>query len=85
MDKAKAEQKTNVWVYQCDERLKTQDEGSTRLAYTGLLGGLEHLKIKTSLIDKKFASVMVECVITWFTCAGWVFVKLIILLFIINR
>jgi len=29
----------------CDERLKTKSEGSTRLAYTGLHGGLEHLNI----------------------------------------
>jgi hypothetical protein len=35
---------------------------STRLAYTGLLGELEHLKIKTRLIDEKFASVMGEYV-----------------------
>ncbi len=47
----------------CYERLKTKGEESTRLAYTGLLGGLEHLKIKTRLIDEKFASVMGECVI----------------------
>ena len=39
----------------CDERLKTQDEESTRLAYTGLIGELEHLKTKTRLIDEKFA------------------------------
>jgi hypothetical protein len=38
-------------------------EGSTRLAYTGLHGGLEHLKIETRLIDERFASVMGECVI----------------------
>jgi hypothetical protein len=31
---------------------------STRLTYTGLLGGLEHLKIGTRLIDEMFASVM---------------------------
>ena len=31
----------------CDERLKTKAEESTRLTYTGLLGELEHLKIKT--------------------------------------
>jgi hypothetical protein len=37
-------------------KLKT----STRRAYTGLLGELEHLKIKTRLIDEKFASVMGE-------------------------
>ncbi len=47
----------------CDERLKTKDEESTRLTHTGLLGELEHLKIKTRLIDEKFASVMGECVI----------------------
>jgi hypothetical protein len=34
----------------------------TRLKYTGLIGELEHLKIKTRLIDEKFASVMV-CVL----------------------
>ena len=43
------------------ERLKTKAEGSTRLAYTGLLGGLELLKIETRFIDE-FASVMGECV-----------------------
>ena len=41
-----------------DERLKTKDEESTRLIYTGLFGDLEHLKIKTRLIDEMFASVM---------------------------
>ncbi len=46
-----------------DERLKTKTEESTRLVYTGLLGELEHLKIKTRLIDEKFASVRGECVI----------------------
>ncbi len=47
----------------CDERLKSKDEGSTRLTYTGFRGGLEHLKIETKLIDKRFASVKGECVI----------------------
>ena len=46
-----------------DERLKTKVKELTRLAYTGLLGGLEHLKIETRLIDEKFAIVMSECVI----------------------
>jgi hypothetical protein len=34
-------------MYECrwDERLETKDEGSTLLVYTGLRGGLEHLKI----------------------------------------
>ena len=36
---------------------------STRLAYTGLLGGLEHLKIETRLINERFASVKGECVL----------------------
>jgi len=48
---------------QCDERLTVKFEGSTRLAYTGLCGGLEHLKIETRFIDERFASVMGECVI----------------------
>jgi hypothetical protein len=38
-------------------------EESTWLAYTGLLGELEHLKIETRLTNEKFASVMGECVI----------------------
>jgi hypothetical protein len=42
----------------CDERLKTKVEESTRLSYTRFLGELEHLKIKTRLIDEKFASVI---------------------------
>ena len=39
-----------------DERLKDKDEGSTRLRYTGLRGGLEHLKIYTRLTDERFAT-----------------------------
>ncbi len=50
-------------IGRCDERLKTKSEKSTRLVYTGLIGELEHLKIKTRLMDEKFASVMGECVI----------------------
>ncbi len=41
----------------CDERLKSQDEGSTRLTYTGLFGELEHLKIETRLTDERFANI----------------------------
>ena len=48
----------DVGAVVCDERLNTKVEESTRLAHTGLLGELEHLKIKTRLIDEKFASVM---------------------------
>ena len=47
----------------CDERLRAKAEGSTRLGYTGLRGGLEHLKTETTLIDERFPSVMGECVI----------------------
>jgi hypothetical protein len=36
-------------------RLKTKDEESTLLTYTGLLGELEHLKIETRLIDAALA------------------------------
>jgi len=45
----------------CDERLKTKDEGSTHLTYTGLCGGLEILEIETRLTDERFVSVMDEC------------------------
>jgi hypothetical protein len=40
-----------IYECRCDERLKTKTEESTRLTYTGLIGELEHLKIKTRLID----------------------------------
>jgi hypothetical protein len=39
-----------IYECRCDERLKAKAEGSTRLVYTGLCGGLEHLKIETSFI-----------------------------------
>ncbi len=45
IDKTKGKVKT--YVSRCDERLKDKTEGSTHLTYTGLNGGLEHLKIKT--------------------------------------
>jgi hypothetical protein len=47
----------------CDERLQSKVEGSTRLTRTGWSGELEHLKIKTWLIDERLVSVMGECVI----------------------
>jgi hypothetical protein len=53
IDKRRVEDKTH----------KTKDEESTRLVYTGFHGELEHLKIKTRLIDEKFSTVMDECVI----------------------
>jgi hypothetical protein len=52
-----------TYVCRCDERLKGKTEGATLLVYTGLRGGLEHLKVETRFIDKMFASVMGECVI----------------------
>jgi hypothetical protein len=54
-----------MYEYRCDERLRgtSQSEGSTRLVYTGLVGGLEHLKIETRLIDERFPSVMGDRVI----------------------
>jgi hypothetical protein len=52
-----------IYECRCDERLKTKVEGSTLLVYTGLCGGLEHLKIETWLIDERFESEMGECVI----------------------
>ena len=51
-----------TYEYRCVERLKTKVEGSTRLGYTGLREGLEHLKIKARLINERFASVMGACV-----------------------
>jgi hypothetical protein len=43
----------------CDGRLQTKR--FTRLPYTGLVVEPEHLKIKTSLTNEKFASVKGEC------------------------
>ncbi len=52
-----------IYECRCDERLKTKSEESTRLTYTGLFGELEHLKIKTRILNEKFPSVLGECVI----------------------
>jgi hypothetical protein len=61
IDKARPKKRL-TYVCWCDERLKTKTEGSTRLTYTGLLGGLEHLKTETRVINEMFVSVMGECV-----------------------
>jgi hypothetical protein len=52
-------------IYECrfNERLRSKAEGSTRLGYTGLCGGLEHTKIETRLRVERFESVKDECVI----------------------
>ena len=42
----------------CDERLQTKVEESTRLGYPRLVAELEHLKLKTRLIDEMFTSEM---------------------------
>jgi hypothetical protein len=57
----------------CDERLKTKAEESTHLAYTGLIGELELLKIETRLIDEMFASVMGDACSNRF-CRIWLLV-----------
>ena len=51
-----------IYECQCYERLKAKAEEPTRLEYTEFLGELEHLKIKTRLINEMFASVMGEYV-----------------------
>ena len=55
-----------MFMYECRgyERLKAKSEGSTRLTYTGLCGGLEHLKMETRLRDERFESLKGECVIS---------------------
>jgi hypothetical protein len=55
--------KTLIYGCRCDGRLKVKNKRYTRLTYTVLRRGLEHLKIKTRLIDERFVSVMGECVI----------------------
>jgi hypothetical protein len=50
-----------IYECRCNERLKVKSEGSRRLAYTGLIGGLEPLKIETRLRGGRFQSVKGEC------------------------
>jgi hypothetical protein len=50
-----------IYECRCDERLQTKTKEFTRLAYTGLVVELEHLKIKTRLTNEKFPSVTGEC------------------------
>ena len=42
-----------IYQCRCDERLKTKDEESTRLTHTGLIGELEHLKIKKDEVSSR--------------------------------
>jgi len=46
-----------IYECRCDERLKTNAKEFTRLGYTGLIGGLEHLKIETRLIPRLYRDV----------------------------
>jgi hypothetical protein len=46
----------SLYECRCDERLRATGEESTRLTYTRLCGGLEHLKIETRLRDERFES-----------------------------
>jgi hypothetical protein len=50
-----------IYECRCDERLQTKSKEFTRLAYTGLVLELEHLKTETRLIIEWFANVMGEC------------------------
>ena len=45
-----------IYECRCGERINVKVEGSTRLPYTRLCGGLEHLKIETRLLDERFVS-----------------------------
>jgi hypothetical protein len=51
-----------MYEFRSDERLKVLVEGSTRLTYSGLCGGLDPLKIETRLMDERFVSVMVSVI-----------------------
>ena len=64
MNRKNERYREDLHEYRCDERLKVNPERSTRLVYTGWCEGMEHLKIKTRLINERFVSVMGECV-TW--------------------
>jgi len=50
-----------IYECRCDERLQTRTKKFTILPYTGLVLELEHLKIETRLISKRFANAMGEC------------------------
>jgi hypothetical protein len=50
-----------IYECRCDERLKMKVR-NLHVSHTGLIGGLEHLKIGTSLTDEKVANTMGEYV-----------------------
>ncbi len=51
----------SIYECRCDERLQTKVKEFTRLGYTGLFGGLEHLKTETRLISEKIENVLGVC------------------------
>ena len=48
-------------IYECRCNVRLQTKRFTRIAHTGLVVELEHLKIKTRLKNEKFVSVKGEC------------------------
>ena len=52
----------SIYECRCDERLQTKTKEFTRLVYTGLVVGLEHLKIETRLIDDEIVNALGEYV-----------------------
>ncbi len=63
--KDRVTENTYIYVHECrcNKRLNAKTERSTRLVYTGLCTGLEHLKIETRLSGERFESVKGDCVI----------------------
>jgi len=51
-----------IYECRCDERLQTKVKEFTRLVYTGLLGGLGHLRIETRLVNEKIVNTLSEYV-----------------------
>ena len=51
-----------IYECRCDETLQTKTKEFTLLSYTGLIGGQEHLKIETSLINEKIENALGEYV-----------------------
>ena len=47
-----------IYECRCDEKLQTKTKEFKRLAYTGLVLELEHLKTEPRLISERFANAM---------------------------
>jgi hypothetical protein len=59
----------SIYECRCNERL--QPKRFTRLAHTGLVVELEHLKIKTRLTNEKFASAKKKKIFFLFPLFSW--------------